>query len=254
VNSTLGVAGVGMIGGSIALRERRGGARVLGFDRDPAACERALRAGAIDEAVSFEDLAGRADTIVVAAHLEGTIDLLQRLPVYEPRAALIVDVGSVKAPVVAAAKRLHNFVATHPMAGSERSGVEAARADLFEGRTWAYVASGDSTLDARARAFIASMGAHPVAVDGVEHDRIVARTSHLPQVVAWCFARSLADRSEAVDALCGPVARELLRVGRSSEAMWGDILRINADNVERELRDLAKALEREADTLHANAQ
>ncbi len=254
MSKVLGVAGVGMIGGSIARRARRNGARVLGFDVDAGACERALRLEVIDAAVTFGELAREAGTIVVAAHVGATLDLLKQLVIAEPRAQLIVDVSSVKAAVVEAGRGLRAFVATHPMAGSERSGVEASRHDLFEGRTWAYVSSGEDALDARAREFIASMGASAVRVDAVEHDRIVARTSHLPQVVAWCFARSLSKRDETVDALCGPVARELLRVGRSEPAMWRDILHANADNVERELRNLARALDREADNLRAGVE
>jgi prephenate dehydrogenase len=250
--NVVGVIGVGMIGGSIALRARRNGARVLGFDADARACERAVRCGAIDAIASFDEVVRESTTVVVAAHVEPTLALLRQLREHGPRAQLILDVGSIKAPVVEAARGLRAFVATHPMAGSERSGVDAARADLFDGRTWAYVSSGDDALDARARDFIASMGALAVPVDAVEHDRIVARTSHLPQIVGWCFARSLEQRTETIDALCGPVARELLRVGRSETTMWRDILRGNAVNVERELRELARALEREADELHAS--
>ncbi len=249
----LGMLGVGMIGGSIALRARSLGQTVLGYDRDPGVGARALACGAIDRSVTFEELCRRAETIVVAAHVRGTIDLLCALRARGVRAATILDVASVKAPIVEAASGLLGFVATHPMAGAERSGVEAARADLFESRNWAYVPSGDDAADGRARAFIVSMGATPFPVDGREHDRIVARTSHLPQLVANCFAVALGPASEAVDALCGPTARELLRLSRSSEAMWSDIFEVNAGNVEIEARRLASALERAAATMRATS-
>ena len=100
-----------------------------------------------------------ADECVIAAHLEPTLLELERLArASEPTPALVLDVASVKVPVVSAARGLHNFVATHPMAGTERSGAGAARAELFAGCAWAYVPSGDARLDARAREFIRSVG------------------------------------------------------------------------------------------------
>jgi prephenate dehydrogenase len=146
---------------------------------------------------------------------------------------------------------LNGFVGTHPMAGTERSGVAAARADLFEGRPWAYVPSGDPKLDERARAFIVSLGGEPLAMEAHEHDGIVAITSHVPQVVAFCYARRLQERPGAQQ-LCGPVARELLRISTMSGAMWDDILAANAPNVARELRLLAAELDAAADGLAAS--
>ena len=135
--------------------------------------------------------AGIAGVLVIAAHLEPTLREIERLAsASAPTPALIVDVASVKLPVVAR-RGLRNFVATHPMAGTERSGV-AARADLFDGRTWAYVPSGDENLDRRARRFIESMGAVPFAISAEDHDRAVALTSHVPQIVASCYASCFA--------------------------------------------------------------
>ena len=237
----LGVIGTGLIGGSIGIRAQELGWRVLGYDVNGAAAQDALAHGAIQEAVRREDILESADVIVIAAHVNGTIAELERMRFTQPRKArLIVDISSVKAPIVQAAHGVKNFVATHPMAGRERSGPTAATRDVFEGKTWLYVPTGDRELDWRAVEFIGTFGAIPFEVNAQEHDRTVAYTSHLPQILATLFARRLCDRN--ADAYMGPTAKELARLSRSSPAMWHDILDSNRENVCRELRALAADL------------
>jgi prephenate dehydrogenase len=251
----LGILGLGVIGGSIGLRARCNGVHVVGADSDPVALDTARNVGAIDAVVPPEMLSRLADVVVIAAHLEPTLREIARLA-NEPAGgpALLLDVASVKVPVAGAGKALSNFVATHPMAGSERSGPSAARRDLFEGCSWAYVPTGDRELDGRARRFIESLGGIPVAMTAEEHDRVVAITSHLPQVVASCYARMLRTAGDNAERLCGPVARELLRISGMSSTMWGDILQANAHNVEPELRRLSRELEAAADALAQNGR
>jgi prephenate dehydrogenase len=244
---TIGIIGTGMIGGSIGIRARELGWSVLGFDRDPEAAQEARVRGAIDQIATHDDIVQHADVIVIAAHISGTLAEIEHLRSTPPRKArLIIDISSVKAPIVAAASGLRNFVATHPMAGRERSGPAAATRDVFEGKTWLYVPSGDRDLDWRAVEFIGAFGAIPVEADAVQHDRIVALTSHLPQVVATLFASRLSDD---VAAFMGPTAKELQRLSRSSDAMWRDILEANRENICAELRSLAKALDDTATAL-----
>lgn len=246
---TVGIFGVGAIGGSVALRARSDGATVIGYDCDAAALEEARTLGAIDAVAKAEDLARDVDVLVIAAHLEPTLKEIERLVIAPgTRAGLIVDVASVKVPVVRGASGLRNFVATHPMAGTEQSGVGAARADLFEDRPWVFVPSGDEELEERARGFIESMGAVALAISAEEHDRAVAVTSHLPQIVASCYATLLRADDDA-QRLCGPVARELLRISGMRLGMWRDILRANAANIEPHLRRLAAELETAAAAL-----
>lgn len=247
-NAVIGIVGTGSMGGSIGLRARQNGMRVVGYDLDPCASAEAVERGAIERAVERDELYAIADIVAIAAHLSATIGEIARLRESPPRAELVVDIASVKSPVVEAARGFRPFVATHPMAGTERSGARHASAALFDRKTWAYVPSGDADLDARARAFIESLGGAPLAIDAVEHDRIVAFTSHLPQLVASVYARQ-ARRGPSFDALCGSLARELLRVGDSGFAMWREILAANAANVEPELRLLATTLVEAADAL-----
>jgi prephenate dehydrogenase len=238
MTGVLGIIGTGFIGASIGLRARSAGTQVIGYDRSPQTAVEAAARGAIDRAVSWECLVEESDTIVVAAYLRGTLETLERFALAPPsKAALILDVASLKAPIVAATRALPAFVATHPMAGGERGGPAASRGDLFEGATWAYVPRGDTALDARAKRFIGMMGAVPYAIEAEEHDRVVAVTSHLPQMIAWCYGRIVEKNDPRVSALCGPAARELLRLATMDDAMWVDVLRANAANVEPALND-----------------
>lgn len=248
----LGIIGVGAIGGSIGLRARRNRLSVAGYDCDPAALDDARRAGAIDTVATHDELLHTCETVVIAAHLEATLAEIAALyKLQDPAPALIIDVASVKVPVATAAARLRNFVATHPMAGSERGGMQGARADLFQGRPWAYVPTGDAQLDARASDFIALLGGLPLAMSADAHDRIVAITSHVPQVVAYRFARLLRESDRDAERLCGPVARELLRIASMNPEMWREIFAANSTNIERELRRLSAELTAAADELAA---
>lgn len=254
--NVVGIVGTGLIGGSVGMRVRRNGGFVVGYDADAGALAQALEVGAIDFGATRDELYARAGTVVIAAHVDATIAELQRLNSEGPiRATLVMDVASVKRPIVAAAGKLANFVATHPMAGREKCGVRAARADLFDGKTWAYVAGSDSQLNGRARAFIASLGAAPLIVDAEEHDRVVALSSHAVQVLAWAFAsRARSLDSDVLHALAGTAARELVRLGNSPLPMWREILAANAENAAPELRAMGEALLRAADAVDSGAQ
>ncbi len=239
----LGVIGTGLIGASIGLRARAGGSQVVGCDVNADATRAARDRGAIDAVAGRAEIFASCDTIVLATPLKETIAQLRSPDARSTNAHLLLDVASVKAPIVAAAVGVRNFVATHPLAGGERSGPSAASPAMFEDRPWAYVPSGDAASDRRAVAFIASMGAHAFAVDAADHDRRAARTSHVLQLLAWLVTEHF-DEGDA--ALCGPVARELQRIARSDRALWDEIFAANAGNVAREARMLARALDETA--------
>lgn len=251
----IGVVGTGLIGASIGLRARAQGDRVVGWDVDPKQAALALERGALDAVAPDEGAVLRdAAVIVLAAPLEATVVSLERLAADPPKAALIVDVASLKLPVVRAAAKLAAFVATHPIAGSERSGPGAARADLFEGRAWTYDPNVSDEALERARTFIARMGARPVPVPSAAHDRLAALTSHLPQVLAVALAGQLAARlgDEGVLELCGSGMRSMTRLGASSWAMWEGVLSANAPAVAQEVRELSAILSGIADELDAD--
>ena len=241
---TLGIIGTGLIGGSIALSARARGFRVNGFDSDREALGDAERHGIVDAALAREVVYRQSEIVVLAMPAHECVAELEMLdPELAAQPSLLVDVASVKIPIVAAANGLRNFIATHPMAGSERSGPSAADANLFTGKTWAYVPAADEVLNRRVVQFISLLGATPLPVTAQEHDAIVALTSHMPQVFAWLFSARLRESGYAnAEGLCGPVARELLRISNSNAAMWDDVLAYNARNVARELTAMADAL------------
>lgn len=247
---TLGVIGTGLIGGSVGAAARARGWHVIGYDPNATAQADALEAGTLDVVASREDLYARSEVVVIAAYADQTLDELRRLATEHPSAPrLIIDVASVKTAIAHAGESVEQFVATHPMAGTEHRGARHARADLFEGRTWAYVPKGNPRLDERARSFIASLGATPRIVDAAQHDATVALTSHLTQIVATAFAAQArqSDRGDGcVEALSGKTARELLRLGSAPLDMWTSVFDANGDNIARELRTLIASLERTA--------
>jgi len=246
VTPTLGIAGVGLIGGSIALRARAAGWTTIGVDQDAAALGAARNAGALDEvADDLATLAGRVDVLALALPIEATLAALRDVPdLTQP--ALVFDVASVKGVVAAAGAHLANFIPSHPLAGREIGGFAGATAGLFDGRTW--VVDPERGGDPRTRfdALIAQLGAQPVEVAPADHDRIVALTSHLPQALAVVLGARLA-AAAADDArtyeLCGPGIASMLRLGRSPAALWASIFAANAAPVASELRALARSLE-----------
>jgi prephenate dehydrogenase len=244
----LGIAGVGLIGGSIGLRAVSLGWEVRGSDPGGANLRLAQQRGAIGgAAASLAELARWSDVLVLAAPLDATLAQLAELATLAaapPWPAAVFDVASVKARVARAAGGVPGFVATHPIAGSEQSGPAAARADLFAERVWTYDAAAPPAAADRARAFIAAMGARPVPVENAEHDRIVALTSHLPQLASVALGAQLAPALSdgTVAALCGTGIQSMLRLAGSSWTVWRAILEANAAPVAREVRRLAATL------------
>lgn len=245
----LGIVGTGLIGASIGLAARAHGWRVIGYDRSAEAAEEAVACGAIDRTCDRATVYAESTAVAIAAYVDATLEELGTLSRELPQTPeLLFDVASVKGPIARAGAALPQFVPTHPMAGSERGGASAACADLFAERTWAYIERDDAHALSLLREIIALCGARAVAIrDADEHDRIVAYTSHLPQLLASAFSARANDQRAVfgaeLDALCGPAARELRRLGRSDFALWRDIFRHNASNVARDARALARTLD-----------
>ena len=241
----LGIAGTGLIGASIGLRARGLGYHVIGADAQIERAERARARGALDVVASDPAaLAAAVDTLVVAMPLDATCAFLADFPRAQGRPRLILDVASLKEPVVRAAAGIPGFVATHPIAGSEASGPDAALADLFTGRVWAIVPGGDAAALGAARAFVERLGSRALLVDALEHDRILAFTSHLPQVLAVALGADLQGRlgDPILRSLCGSGMRSMTRLGGSSWAMWEPLLAAAAPEVAQEVRRLAAIL------------
>ena len=187
----MGIVGLGLIGGSIglALRNRTAVDSVVGFDVDPRAVTGALECGAVGTgAESLEDAAAGVDLVVVATPVDLIPGVLDRISSYVAPGAIVTDAGSVKTEVVAAGELSLGaaFVGGHPMSGSERHGIDAANADLFEDAWWIVTpttATASKTYST-VTSMVSALGARPVALDPATHDALVARLSHLPQLTA----------------------------------------------------------------------
>jgi prephenate dehydrogenase len=193
--------------------------------------------------------------LVLAAPLGAIVEQLHELATQGSRPQLVIEVASVMEPAVRAGAGIADFVATHPLAGSERSGAASARANLFENKVWAYDSAAAEPSAGRARSFILEMGATPFPVAAAEHDRIVALTSHLPQMLAVALGEALAEALEREDvrALSGTGLASMLRLGSSSWPVWRSILDANRVPVAQEVRRLADILKGFADALDAQA-
>jgi prephenate dehydrogenase len=230
---TLSVVGLGLLGGSVALaaRRRRAAARILGTDHCPAALDRAREAGLLDEAVTgLRPAVEPADVVVFCAPVDAIARLaLSAAPFCRP-GALLTDVGSTKARIVQDLDgRLPpgvDFVGAHPLAGSEKHGLEHARADLFDGRL-VLLTPGPATERAaleRARAFWESLGARAQTMAPEEHDRALALTSHLPHLVASALAGTLPPEWRG---LTGTGFRDTARLAAGPPAVWAPVFRAN---------------------------
>ena len=243
------VLGLGLIGGSVGLAAReRAGAHVTGWDPDPVARGAALEHGAVDAAApTLAAALENAD----AAFAASPVDVLGDLVAAALRAAgpdcVVSDVGSVKAPVVAAAGGDPRFVGGHPVAGAEAAGVAHARTDLFDGAVWYLTptARTDGVLFGRLHSLVASFGARPEAIEPGVHDRRMSVVSHLPHVVANLLVELAARELEGGAPAIGGSFRDATRVAGANPRLWAGIYAANrdalADGIEAAIDGLARA-------------
>jgi prephenate dehydrogenase len=256
--SSLAVIGLGAIGGSLAWQSRLAGiARVVGYSPSRAEGVAALKAGAISEIADSPAKAMRsAELVVLAVPPAPTLDLIGRLARSLEPGAILTDVCSVKASVMARAADCgigDRFAGAHPLAGTHVSGFDGARPDRLRGCV-VYVCESDCDGGPRAargvmRFWEEVLEAHPILIGAAAHDRQLAWTSHLPQAVAYALAKVLADRRLG-GVSYGTGARDTTRLAASSPDMWLDILLQNRDHlvealagVESGVGDLRRLLE-----------
>jgi prephenate dehydrogenase len=237
------VVGLGLIGGSIALAARELlTAEVSGWDADPRAIETAVKRGAIASgAGSLASAVAEADAVFVAAPVAALPSLIHEVLADAPAGCAVSDVGSTKRSVVEAITDAR-FVGGHPLAGAETSGVEHARADMFEGATWYLTPSSETaaTTLAHVGAMVSAMGARAVEISPLAHDRLMATVSHLPHVFANVLVTQLAGEDAA--AVPGPSFRDATRVAGSNTAVWSGIYMDNRDALGQAIDDAVARL------------
>jgi prephenate dehydrogenase len=249
----VGIVGLGLIGGSIALKARElwPSSLVIAVD-DKDVLETAMRLHAIDVAADDLVVLAEADLVVLAAPVKQNIALLEQLDEHVGQPAIVTDTGSTKREIVAAARSLpprFTFVGGHPLAGAARGGLEHARPDLFVGRPWLLTAE-----HAKLSSFIEALGATPRIVGADAHDRLLAYLSHLPQLAASALMQVVGEHvgQEGLD-LAGRGLADTTRLASSPSDIWTDITATNSDEIGAALDDLITLLEElRADLAHGD--
>lgn len=245
---TIGVVGVGLIGGSIARRSTAEGARVLVWNRTEEVSRRAVSDGAADGLLT-EASAGDCDAVFVCLYPALTVEWIEAHAGYFGHGALLMDVTGVKRPVcarcAASARRAGaRYVSTHPMAGRERGGYEMSAASLFDGASMILIrdewGAADERSYALARRLSAALGfGRVIETDASSHDRAIAYTSQLPHAIASAYAASARG---CVDGFTGGSWRDMTRVAASDETMWSELFAANGEALVRELDELIRRL------------
>jgi prephenate dehydrogenase len=238
---TVAIVGVGLIGGSFALALRASGftGRIIGVS-SPDAIRAALDRGIIDEALPLAQAASRADLVYLARPIEGILTALDDLDAHIQPGTLITDAGSTKSAICQRASekiQRGKFIGGHPMAGKEARGAAEADADLFRGRP--YILTSPSP---ELEPLIANLGARIVIMPADEHDRLVALTSHLPQLISTALAATIATQPDTAR-VAGPAAMDLTRLALSPYDIWRDIFATNSANIDQALGIFIQKLE-----------
>ena len=250
------ILGLGLMGGSLGLALKRRGLAdcVSAYARRAETRARALDHGMVDEAFDDPEAAVRdADLTVVCVPILATVDLIRRCRAGLKPGAIVTDVGSTKVAVAQEAEEAvagtgTTFIGSHPIAGSEQQGIESAREVLYD-NAWVVVTPRDAGADAaeteRLADFWRSVGGRTQILAAARHDEVLARTSHLPHMVAVSLAATVG-RGDDVTHLahfCGTGFRDTTRIAGGSPEVWLDILRTNRQNVVQELTAFRNVLD-----------
>jgi prephenate dehydrogenase len=251
--NTVAIVGAGLIGSSFGLALRAAGfeGRLIGVS-SPDAVRAALERGAIDEAAPLAQAAAGADLIFLSQTIGRILDTLRHLdPLVRPD-ALVTDAGSTKCEITDVARqflRRCRFLGGHPMAGKETRGAMGAEPDLFRDRPWVLTPDAPEDLETPgAREFtgwLDRMGARRVIMDADEHDRVVALTSHLPQLASTGLAATVGETIEDQRQvmIAGSGLADTTRLAASSYELWRDILATNTAHIEEALGAYIQMLE-----------
>ena len=254
---TVGIVGLGLIGGSLARAYHDAGHRVLGFDRDASTVQFALLAGAVDEPLTEENI-GQCALLLPAVYPQAAADYLERMGGKLSPEAVVVDCCGIKREICEAGFRLADkygwlFVGGHPMAGTHFSGFKYSRADLFRGAPMVLVPPVfvDIRLLERVKALLAAPGFGSFSVTTAEaHDRMIAFTSQLAHVVSNAYIKS--PEAGAHKGFSAGSYTDLTRVAWLNAPMWTELFLDNRDNLLRELDTLIANLKVYRDALAQN--
>lgn len=250
----IAVLGLGLIGGSLALALHQASLakQIAGYDIDPGVTTRALTREAITQMyTSVEEAVQQADMVVLAVPILELPELFERIaPALKP-GALVTDTASTKAQVLTWAKTFLPpgvaFVGGHPMAGKERSGIEAAEVGLFEGCTYCLTPTAQTPPAALSllSEVVLRLGANPLTLDAGQHDHLVAGISHLPFVLSSALVQTVSRRDDwpVMAGLAASGFRDMSRLAAGNSTMYRDICLTNQEAILRWLDALVQQLE-----------
>jgi prephenate dehydrogenase len=251
----LGLIGCGLMGGSFALALKQAGLvkRVAGYSKSPSTMQRARELGVIDvEAPSALLAVSGADIVLLAVPVAATEDTFKAMRHLVGPQTLVMDVGSTKTDVVAAARRalkeqLAGFVPAHPIAGKERAGVDHAEASLYRGRQVILTPLPETAAEQvdKARHVWTALGSQVRLMSPEAHDAAYATVSHLPHLLAFAAMNAIEGQAQAREflELAGPGFRDFTRIAASDPSIWRDILIANQAEVLRQSEHFRAALD-----------
>jgi len=249
------IIGVGLIGGSLglALKEKKPNFKITGIDKQEI-IEKAITRGAIDEGtVNLEEGIKEADVVILATPVKTILDLLPKINPFLKKGCLVTDTGSTKGQVVERANEVLSkdvfFIGGHPMAGSEKCGIESANPHLFQDRTYILTPTKKSNLIATEKIFslIKMIDANRLILDPLEHDRIVSAVSHLPQIIAVSLINAIGElairgNNNNYFKAIGGGFRDMTRIALSPCKIWEDICDTNQENILKMIQEFRNYL------------
>jgi prephenate dehydrogenase len=255
---TIGIVGLGLMGGSLglALQNTKLVSKILGFDHNLTHCEEALKLGLVNEIVSFKEIK-TCDVIFLAIPVGGIIRALQELQDISPKTT-IIDLGSTKEEILKATPKSirENFIAAHPMTGTEKFGPSAAIQNLYHDKI-VVLCDTDNSGDLhknRAIQIFSHIGMKIVFMDSISHDAHASFISHLPHAISYALANSVMGQEDpkSILLLAAGGFKDMSRVAKSSPQMWADIFKQNKENLLNSIEAFEKELEKSKKMIEEN--
>jgi len=259
------IIGVGLIGGSLglALKEKKPDFKIIGVDKQKI-IGKAIARDVIDEGtVNLEEGIKEADIIIIATPVKTILNILTQINPFLKKGCLVTDTGSTKQQIVQKANKILSkdifFIGGHPMAGSEKYGIDSAGPHLFQDKTYILTPTRKSNLEAlkKISLLIKMIGAKKLILYPLEHDRIVSAVSHLPQIIAVSLINAIGElalrgNSNNYFKSIGEGFKDMTRIASSPYKMWEDICDTNQENILEMIQEFRNYFEVMEDKLRNN--
>jgi len=250
------IIGVGLIGGSLglALKEKNSNFKIVGIDKQKV-IEKAITRGAIDEGtVNLKEGIKEADIVIIATPVKTILNILTQINPFLKKGCLVTDTGSTKQQIMQKANKVLSkdifFVGGHPMAGSEKYGMDSADPHLFQDKTYILIPTHKNNLTelTKISLLVKMIGAKKLILDPLEHDRIVSAVSHLPQIIAVSLINAIGElalrgNNNNYFKAVGEGFKDMTRIASGPYKMWEDICDTNQENILEMIQEFKNYLE-----------